>query len=230
MSEWIVEAQVVSASLSSDDWVKVLWRTKIEGKEEMLSSNFGPDFGHREKFYERTGVGPKNISSLEGKVFGARIYKSGRGKLQVSPGDLFDPNAKLTTKPATLTQPLGAMVGGKIPAPPPNASREEFKKATEAAKLNPMEELQKEVESATVVAEKLEQKLSTPTKTKTATKPNPQDPQVKRRDTIALKAVLKACDAFLGTADIHARMRDDKLFSLIEAVNTAVGMEIARRK
>jgi hypothetical protein len=218
MSEWVVNAQIVSVSLSSDNWVKVLWRTKIEGKEEMISSNFGPDFGLREKFYDKTGVGPKNLSSLEGKVFGVRIYKSSRGKLQASPADLFDPN-KLASPSSTLTQPLAAMA--KVVVPPTNAPRDDFKKAAEAAKTNPIDELKKEVKPA------MEEELLADSKS--PAKNAKQDSHVKRLDTVALKQVLKACGVFLDRTDIQLRMQNDKLFDLVNSLNTAVGMEIAHR-
>lgn len=144
MSEWIVNAQIVSATLSSDNWVKVLWRTEIDGDEEWISSNFGPDFGLREKFYDRTGVGPKNLSSVEGRVFRARIYENSKGKLHVSPAELTDPNRSFAASASqTLTAPLGTMVG-KVHVPPTNAPHEEFKKATEATKTkitNPIDDL-----------------------------------------------------------------------------------------
>lgn len=139
MSEWIVNAQIVSATLSSDNWVKVLWRTEIDGKEEWIPSNFGPDYGLREKFYDRTGVGSKSLSSVEGRVFRARIYENSKGKLHVSPAELSDPNKSFSAS-QPLTAPLGVMVGN-VHVPPPNAPHEDFKKATEVAKTNPIDDL-----------------------------------------------------------------------------------------
>lgn len=251
MSNYFGAALVLDVSINEDRWIGVTLKVSPDSKTKYVNSRLGPDYGYQEEFFQRTGVSPRNIRSLIGKTIIARFYKGRDGEWKLAPDSI---TIEAVNVPAPVSAPVAAPVvatplthkpfadvAGKIPAPPPNAPREDFKKAVETAKTTepakaaqalpptPIKELETELKKELQEAEQAGQEMLKQIEcTEASYKKLP--PDVKRFDTSCLNKLVKELEGTLKREGIGSRLFHPEILKTLTEAKALLLQELGARK